>query len=353
MRRPLNQTEQPRIDHSKIKKILLVRLRRIGDIIMTTPAAAVLRESFPHASLSYVVESPYKELVEGNRDLDRVIILPRTQSVRDFLRHIRQIRRERYDVLIDFHGGPRASLITFLSRARLKIGYRVKYRSLIYDIKIPRGTKEGYIHSVENHLNLVKTLGISASSAPPLHVPRAQEAEAEKVNKFLAQNNLYGSKVIALHIGAGNEFRNWGIENLIALAALLSQIPGAKIVLIGGPEDKKTEEEILKKSSVPLLSLVGRLNLRELRLFFSLSSLFVGPDSGPMHVAAAASTPIVAIFGPNIPALVAPWKADAIAVEKDFDCRPCDQRHCIYGDIRCLRSITPQEVYEACLKFIS
>jgi len=108
----------------------------------------------------------------------------------------------------------------------------------------------------------------------------------------------------------------------------------------------------LKKSKRSPLSLVGKLNLREVKELISYSSLFVGPDSGPMHIAASTSTPIVALFGPTLPANFAPWQAKAYLIEKKFDCRPCKQRQCIHEDFRCLRSITPEEVYQACLRLI-
>lgn len=352
MRPPLNRKGPPKIDPSGIKKILLVRLRRIGDIILTTPAITVLRKSYPGAFLSYVVEEPYRELVEESEYLDKVIVLPRNMSIREFLKNIRQIQREKYDAVIDFHGGPKASLITFLSQARIKIGYRIKYRNLIYDIKIPRGPREGYIHSAENHINLVKTLGAKIESFPPLYIPPAQKAEVRKVDGFLAKNNLEGFKTIVLHIGAGNEFRKWGINNFVQLIDLLSRDPKVKIVLAGSAGDKEAEEEIKGKSVILLLSSVSKFNLRELQQLISLSSLFVGPDSGPMHLAAATLTPIVALFGPNLSKINAPWQAKAEVIEKELECRPCDQRKCIYGDIRCLRSITPEEVFKACMRFL-
>jgi lipopolysaccharide heptosyltransferase II len=348
----LTQKGRQRIDPSQIKKILLIRLRRIGDVILTTPAISSLRQGIPTASISYIVEKPYRELVEGNPNLDKVIVLEKKQSLRDFLKLIRLIRKEKYDVVLDFHGGPRASLITLLSKAKLKVGYRVKYKNFIYNIKLPRSPKEGHFHSVENHINLVKALGVDVKSLPPLYLPKAKKTETEKVEKFIEENSLGGSKIIAIHISAGNAFRNWGVDNLVQLTNLLARRPDVKIVLVGTSEDQKAEEEILKKSAASLLSLVGRLNLREVKEFISHSSLFVGPDSGPMHIAASTTTPIVALFGPNLPAFNAPWQAKAFVVEKQLDCRPCKQRRCIHEDFRCLRSIEPEEVYQACLHFI-
>jgi len=348
----LNRKDQQRIDPSKIKKVLLIRLRRIGDVILTTPAVSALRKAFPSALISYIVEEPYKELVEGNPCLNNVYVLKKKQNSKDFLKFIRQIRKEKVDVVIDFHSGPRASLITLFSGAKLKIGYRIKYRNFIYDVKLSRSSERGPIHSVENHINLVKALGISVDPSFPVSVPEAKKEEAEKVEKIIRENEFKGHSIITIHISAGNEFRDWGADNWIQMTNLLAQQPEVRIVLVGAEEDKKAEEEILKKSKAAILSLVGRLNLRELREVISHSSLFVGPDSGPMHIAATTSTPIVALFGPTLPANFAPWKAKATLIEKNLDCRPCKQRTCIHDDFRCLKTIKPEEVYAACLHFI-
>lgn len=348
MRQALNQKGRQRLNPSQIKKILLIRLRRIGDIIMTTPSITALKEAFPGAFISYIVEEPYKDLVERNPSLDKVIVLKKKQGIKDFFKLIRKIQKENYDVVLDFHGGPRASLITLFSGAKLKLGYKIKYRSFIYDIKLPRAVKSGHIHSVDNHLNLVKALGVNIEISLPLFLPQARPDEIEKVKKFIDEHRLEGHKIITIHISAGNEFRYWGVDNIVKLSDLLDNLPGVQIVLIGTSEDQEAEEEILEKSKARLLSLVGKLNLRELRELICRSSLFVGPDSGPMHIAASTATPIVALFGPTLPAHFSPWQAKALLIEKDFDCRPCRQKRCIYKDFRCLRTITPEEVYEAC-----
>ena len=352
MRRALSRKDPQRIDPSQIKKILIIRFRRIGDVIMTTPAVSALRKAFPEAFISYVVEEPFKELVEGNPDLNEVIAVEKNQSLGDLLALIRKIRKQKYDVILDFHSGPRSSFIALLSKARLKMGYRIKYRNFIYHIKLPRKPETGHFHSVENHINFVKALGVDVETLPSLKIPQARKNEVAKVKKFIDKNGLERFKIIVIHIGAGNEFRDWGAENWTKLINLLVKRPQIKVILIGAAEDNKAEKEILKKSRDSILSRVGKLNLREVRELISNSSLFVGPDSGPMHVAAATSTPIVALFGPTLPANFAPWQAIASPIEKKLDCRPCKQRRCTHEDFRCLHSINPEEVYQACLRYI-
>ena len=323
-----------RTDPSRFRKVLLIRLRRIGDIILTTPAVKALRTALPRAELVYVVEEPYRKLVEGNPDIDRVVAVPKGQSRREFLALVRAIRKDGYDAVIDFHGGPRASLLALLSGAKVKAGYAVKYRGLFYDVRVPRAPKEGRIHSVENHVNLVRALGVEVGDIPGLVLPKGQ------VLTFNIPPSL-----LVLHIGAGNRFRYWGTDNLVRLVRLLGEIPGARVALIGGAEDKAAETEVLEKAP-GTLSYVGKLDLAGTAELIRRAAVFVGPDSGPMHIAAAAGTPIVAWFGPTLPANFAPWKpaGGARIIEKALDCRPCKQRTCVHGDFRCLQRITPEEV---------
>ena len=334
---------------------------------MTTPAVALLKTRLPGASLTYLVEEPYRRLVEGNPHLERILVVEKRQKFRDFVKLILQVRRERYDALLDFHGGPRASWITFFSKARLKIGYRIKPKGFLYDLRVPRGREDGdiggFVHSVKNHANLVRALGIvfDESAIPPLFLPDPTKEEAQRIRKILEEKGALRSKNVVLHIGAGNEFRDWGTENIAGLIWRLARLPGLKIVMVGSASevDQRAERDILKElaaagasESQNIISLVGQLNLIEMKEVISRAALFVGPDSGPMHIAASTATPIVAYFGPTLPAYFAPWKATAIIIEKAMDCRPCKQRRCVTADFRCIRAITPEEVFAACRNFL-
>jgi len=333
----LSPRDGSKTDPSRFGKVLLIRLRRIGDIILTTPAVRALRTALPRAELVYVVEEPYRELVEGNPDIDRVIAVPGKSSRRESLAFALALRKEHFDAVIDFHGGPRASFLSLLSGAGLKVGYEIKYRGLFYDVRVPRAPKQGRIHSVENHVNLVRALGLEVAEVPGLVLPGG--AKDRKVEKSRPD------PLWILHVGAGNRFRYWGTDHLVRLVRLLGEIPGARVALIGGPEDKAAAAAILEKAP-GTLSYVGALGLAGTAGLIREAAVFIGPDSGPMHIAAAVGTPIVAWFGPTLPANFAPWKpaGGARIIEKPLDCRPCRQKTCIHGDYRCLQLITPEEV---------
>lgn len=349
----MNRKDRPKISPPPLQKILLIRLRRIGDIVMTTPAITAVRRALPESSLTYIVEEPFRRLVEGNPDLDEVLVLPPHQGFFSFLGFVRRLRSTRYDLAVDFHGGPRASRIAWLSRARFKAGYALKHKAFIYDFRVPRSRKHVPVHSVENHLNLVRAAGIAVKEpAPPLSLPPARKEERERVEGFWSDYGLAGNRAVVLHVGAGNEFRDWGADNLTALAERLAGNRGVRVVLVGASQDTSRAEDIRNMGPAEILSLAGKTNLIELREVIARASLFIGPDSGPMHIAATTKTPIVALFGPTLPAHFAPWKTRATLIEKSLDCRPCKQRRCLTGDFRCLRSITVDEVFAACLPLL-
>ncbi len=346
----MSRIEQLKGDPSAVEKILLVRMRRIGDILMTTPAVQALRAHYPRAHMTYVVEEPYRALVEGSPDLDEVAVFPRDLSPGEFLRLMHPLRERRYDLLIDFHGGPRAFWISLLSRAGCKVGHRLKYKHHFYDLTLPRTSRH---HSVEDHLNLVRAVGVEIKDAPRLTMAPASEREAENIDGVIRREELKGRRIIVLHVGAGNRFRDWGEDNLGLLISRLSSLPDVGVALIGGPEDVSRSNSLAAPYAGRVASLAGGLNLREVRELILRADLFVGPDSGPMHIAATTETPIVAYFGPTLPAQFSPWRAEATLLEKAHDCRPCRQRDCVHADIRCLLEIKPEEVAEAAESMLS
>jgi len=349
MRRPLILNARSRIDPASIEKILLIRLRRIGDVVMTTPSVRALRERFPDAEIAYLVEEPYRELVEQNPDLDEVIVFPRRLPVAEFRRRLKPIRDKRYDLLIDFHGGPRALWVSIFSRARIKIGHRLKYKHVFYHITLPRTLDTGPVHSVENHFSLARAAGVEMGEIPAVWMPPASPEEGARIESLFRQNDWGERRIIVLHIGAGNRFRDWGLDNLRCLISKLRNVPETVTILIGGPEDSVRAQALLPAPETSVFSCVGRLNLREVREIISRAAVFLGPDSGPMHIAATTDTPIVAYFGPTLPAHFAPWRAEAMRLEKPFACRPCRQRKCTFKDFRCLLTISPEEVFKAVL----
>ena len=345
-------------------KILLVRLRQIGDVVFTTPAFAALKDQFPSASLTYVVEPAAAPVVVGNALLADVVIAPRAGGPGGLLRDIalgRQLAKQRFDIAIDFHGGPRAALLTWLSGAPQRIGYEIKGRSWMYTHRVGRPRELRARHSVENQWDLLAALGVSKPDPAryPVVMPVRTDTAAS-VRSRLAEHGVASTdRVVVMHVSAGNPFRRWPIESFSTVAAALAATgPSVRVIVTSGPSEADAAKRVIAGARTQLGDSAGdrvldcgEFSLTELRALVDVAALYIGGDSGPMHVAATSAVPMVSLYGPTLPARSRPWRnpeTPAIAVEVEgLPCRPCDQRVCEPGDFRCLGRITPGEVIEA------
>jgi predicted lipopolysaccharide heptosyltransferase III len=345
-------------------RILLVRLRLIGDVVFTTPAIRALRRRFPDGHLAYVVEPEAAPVVVANPHLDEVIVAKRQKGlkgVRADLALARKLRAARYDVAIDFHGGPRASLLTALSGAPTRIGYTVAGRSWAYTHRIGRTRELRPRHSVVNQWDLLAPLGIEPAdpARDATEMPELPEA-AERVDRWLRAAGCPGDvPLIVLHVSAGNPFRRWPASSFADLVArLLSAAAGRWIAVTSGPSDMQAAARVCDDARAQVGPGIGNrilhasdLDLAELRALIGRASLFIGGDSGPMHIAGTTSTPIVALYGPTLAERSEPWRHPALVAEavalRDLACRPCDQRECVTGDVRCLAAIPASVVHDA------
>jgi len=350
-------------------RILLVRLRQIGDVVFTTPAIYALRRRFPDAHLTYVVEPTAAPVVSHNPHLDEIVIAPRTRGFKGVLEDLalgRRLRQSRYDLAIDFHGGPRASLLTWLSGAPTRIGYQVIGRSWMYTHQIERPRRLRPRHSVENQWDLLAPLDISRSdrAACPVEMPVDPRAAASVDTRLAAAGVTPADRLVVVHVSAGNPFRRWPHDHFVTLvAALALDPPGARVVVTAGPSEGDAARHViasarasLGESAARVLS-CGEFSLAEVRALVDRAALFIGGDSGPLHVAATSAVPIVALYGPTLPIRSAPWRDErwtTVAVDAgELPCRPCDQRRCAPGDFRCLTSIAPAAVFDAAKQALS
>jgi lipopolysaccharide heptosyltransferase II len=344
--------------------ILLIRLRLIGDVVFTTPAIRAIRRRYPDARLTYIVEPGAQPVVEGNPHLNEVIVAPPSRGferVRDDWRLAQRLRRERFDIAVDFHGGPRSAWLTWASGARVRIGYRVAGRSWMYTRRVDRPRALRARHSVENQWDLLAPLGIDAPDRwhDPTEMPLNSEAARAIEQQFRAAGLRAGHRLIVVHVSAGNPFRRWPRESFVELIARLVSADSRRRVLItSGPSDEAAARSIadgarerVAASRQHAILECPELSLVELRACLPRASLFIGGDSGPLHIAGTTAVPIVGIFGPTLPARSAPWRhPDAITESVDIGelpCRPCDQRACAPGDFRCLTRLHPDAVVAA------
>jgi heptosyltransferase I len=345
-------------------KILLVRLRLIGDVVFTTPAIRAVRRRFPEARITYLVEADAAPVVSGNPHVDEVLVAQRSSGMRriaDDLRLGRQLARRKFDLVIDFHGGPRGSWLTWLTGARRRIGYEVAGRTWMYTDAVARPRALRPRHSVENQWDLLAALDIAPPTRSGDPVEMADDAGArDRVERRLqAAGIAQATPVIVVHVSAGNPFRRWPAESFAELAAdLVRAEPSRAVVFTSGPSEAHAAEAIgaraRQRAGAALASRIlraGEFDLAELRALVARAALYIGGDSGPLHVAGTTRTPVVGLFGPTLAVRSMPWRdpeVPAVAVEPEpLACRPCDQRTCVPGDFRCLTWTTAARVLEA------
>ena len=342
-------------------RILLVRLREIGDVVFTTPAIRAIRARLPRAHVAYVVEPAAAPVVARNPCLDEVIVAPRAHLAAD-LALGRRLRAGRYDLAIDFHGGPRASLLTWLSGAPVRVGYDVPGRAWMYTRRVARPRELRPRHAVENQWDLIEAAGLGAGGEAPRYsteMPVDPAAAAAIERRLLAEDIGPSARIVVVHVSAGNPFRRWPPQAFAALAAeLVATQADVHLFATSGPSERGGAARVVEAAHarVPVpagrrIHLADELSLAELRALIERASLFVGGDSGPMHIASTSRVPIVGLYGPTLPVRSRPWRNAALATESveagDLPCRPCDQRVCAPGDFRCLTGISVEAVAEA------
>jgi len=343
-------------------RILLVRLRLIGDVVFTTPVIHALRRQYADAHIAYLVEPSAAPVIRGNPHLNDVIVAQRRRSAGrlvDDLALARRLRRERFDVAIDLHGGPRAAWLTRASGAPMRIGYDLPWRSWIYTHRVQRSPDLFPRHSVLNQWDLLAPLGIRDCTPARNPVEMTEDALAARhVRERLEAAGINdGHRIVVVHVSAGNEFRRWPEEAFCStIVGLAERDPRCRIIVASGPSDAAAAARVTEaarsrlsrpESLPPLLD----WDLNELHALVARAAVYIGGDSGPLHVASTTSTPIVALLGPTLPERSRPWRDPRLGAEMvdagPLPCRPCDQRRCIPGDFRCLMRITPEQVLAA------
>ena len=249
----------------------------------------------------------------------------------------------------------------------MRIGYQIVGRQWMYTRTVARPRELRARHSVQNQWDLLESLGVGPSSAEhfPVEMPSVSDVERAVEQRLDAAGVSSGERLVVIHVSAGNPFRRWPVTSFGEVAgALVARHPDARIIITSGPSERDAARRViddardrLKAADQPRVLACGDFSLAELRALVERAALYIGGDSGPMHVAATSHVPIVSLYGPTLPVRSAPWRSaswPSAAIEvHGLECRPCDQRVCAPGDFRCLLRIEPGEVIEAAERLIN
>jgi predicted lipopolysaccharide heptosyltransferase III len=281
-------------------KILLLQLKRIGDLILTTPAIAALRENHRDAHITLAVSNECADLLPAISNVDRVLIARR--NLRD-VAMVSSVAGKRFDYCIDFTRNDRSAFLTLLSGARRRVAsYRVreqsKTRARVYTDLV--GVRVRDMHTIDYNLALLEPLGVrAASSAPQLHLPRTAREEADKLRRDWKITRPY----VILHPGSARREKLWEAVRWAELIHHFGQNNEFELVLTSGPsaDEQAHISAITKRMRRKIIDLAGKTDLLTLAALIAQAQLLVTVDSAPVHFAAATHTPQVILFGPTNP----------------------------------------------------
>jgi heptosyltransferase-1 len=334
--------------------ILIIKLSAIGDVVHSLPVLSALKRLYPGSSVHWLVEEAAAGLLQDHPLLDKVLICRRKswinglkkgristlKEIRDFLR---LVRTERYDLILDLQNLFKSAFWVALARGVRKIGFSSTKELAYLPLNEKIGPEDFTLHAVDRDLNFVRYLG--GDDGPPQFPVPVTAAHEEKVDQLLRRAGLTDRRVVAVHPMALWPTKLWKPRLFSELAGRLVKELGLGVVLTGGTQDWAPVEDIVSWVSPPPANFCGNLNLLELAALFKRCALVISTDTGPMHLAAAMGTPVVALFGPTAPSRTGPYGPGHIVVRTGVSCSPCFKKNC--ADPKCMYEITPDHVFRA------
>lgn len=332
-----------------MKNILIVKLSAIGDVIHALPVSFAIKEAWPEAHITWVVEPPARPLLECNPCVDEIITFHKKEfrTFGGFLKNFgplrRQLKAREYDAVLDLQGLFKSAAVAFLAKAPVKLGMCNMREGSGYVSKPVLGPNaQGHI--VERYLDVARALGCPVREVRfPLSVP---ERDASRLAWLFQQEGADLSRpYVALAVGANWPNKRWPEEHFARLADDLSGAGLVPVLAGGGPVDEERAARILGLANVPPVNLVGKTSLPQLAALMQRATAVVGGDTGPVHLAAGLGTKTIMLMGPTDANRNGPYGQMENAIEVDHPCRGCWKRSCPKG-LDCLAVITPDMVKE-------
>jgi lipopolysaccharide heptosyltransferase II len=322
---------------------LIVLLGAIGDVTRALPLLTRLRRAYPAAYIAWAVEPTAAPLLEYHPALNDVFLYQRTRGPHAFFSFLRAVRRRRFDLVLDLQRHAKSGITSWWSGAPVRLGFHRK------------NSKEGNwlfnTHTIAPVPNFSLKLGHYLKFADALGLPddgisfdlRLRPEEEQRVDALL---HGMTRPFVTFFLGSRWPSRFWFPHTTATVARALRQNYGMEVVLVGGPGEQAFAQEVSQALGGAVTNVTGRTSLRDLIGIFSRARMALGPDSGPMHIAAATGTPVISLWGATSPARSAPWGSEALVVRGPAACSPCYVRQCRIGRL-CMQRITPEQVLAA------
>jgi ADP-heptose:LPS heptosyltransferase len=325
--------------------VLIVRLRSIGDVVLTLPALQALHDWRPDLRIHMLVEPLSATLLEGHPAIAEVIVL------RKFWETVRLLRQREFSIAFNMHGGPTSAFLTRLSGAPVRVCWDQRQFSSFYNVHVPihfpvAGRIE--MHTAEHRLQQLLYTGLPEQPLPAAKVYVNADA-ADRVRRKLAEKGIGPDQPYAvMRPGASQANKRWPTERFAAIAQWLREAHSIATVVNLGPGDEQIAAEVRQRFA-GLGIIISDLELRGLVALLAESSLFIGNDTGPTHIAAALGRKCVVIFGASDSKVWSPWKTEYRLIENPFPCKQCPHGKCeSLGTSQCIFAISVDEVRDAC-----
>ena len=333
-----------------VKNICVIHLNQVGDLVFSLPLLRALRENYPDSTIHSVVKPYLRDLLTGSPDVNAVF--PRKSGLREKLNLLREIRRNRYDLLISLSNSVECLLLTALSRAKRKVGFSNSPWDLCLDLK---EKVEGH-HGWFNNRKLLKKLDLTVEKNDYVGLVIPSSPGEGLWDLVESQGFDVGGRYVIISPGtsARRKVKQWEEEKFAEVIVSLKERYDLNPVLVGGQDNEELNEKIASIAKekyngegLSMLNLTGRVGLMDLCSFMKYASLFVGIDSGIMHLASSMDMAVVGIFGPSDPFYVGPQNERSIVVrEEDVSCAPCYLKGC--DDRTCMKEVSVDKVLFAC-----
>ena len=336
----------------KFHRILLSRLRFMGDVILTTPLIRQMRRLFPDAHLAYLTDEKLSPLLEHNPHLNDIIPV-RVQTGGTFFqetitsaRLMRYLRQQQFDLTIDLFGNPRTALLCRVTGAPTRVGGDFRGRRHLYTVRVQQDNQ--LRTAIDYHWRSFTALGLQTGDNRTEVFLTAPERDWAR--KYLLSKGVpSGVPVVGLHPGATWPNKRWPAEKFAEVAQRLEN-EGVHIVITQGPNEHESAQAVLQYaagwSGGAGITLIDVLHLRQLSAVLAQLEVYVANDGGAMHLSVAVGTKTLGIFGPSQPEIWFPYAATDghLALIEHVDCRPCHKDYCPLGTLACLENLTPQRV---------
>lgn len=340
------------------RRILLIKPSSLGDIVHALPALSALRRRFPHAHITWLVKQEWAEILNGHPDLTNVMAAE--LHWRCWPRLVAQLRRAKYDLVLDLQGLLRSGLLTWSTGAPTRIGFAAGregspwwYSDRVH-LPVPEVAlwRQIPMHAVDRNLVLAAHVGADITK-PAFRFPNLSEETVRMERKLRGLGVEPGEPLIAVAPVDRHRLRSWPLERFSEVGLQLVKMGAGKIVLIGTTGQRDLLQPFIERLPTGLVNLVGQTTIRELAAILQRVQLLLANDSAPLHIAAAMGTPVIGLFGPTSIVRARPFGEGHRALRVDLPCSPCEQKVCTNkNQYECLTAISVEEVVRAAQEYV-